>query len=199
MAVIRSADYDETVTKLMADPIIRDMAKGLANEKLADLQHDETGTPRHGFMMPALDEYKRRGGKIESHIGGPAEALLRILNEERTVHVTLPAAFHDYLRGTPLCTTPPEDLPRAEAECRRHLDASERLTTPDGLQRRLTFLTEDLNGALDALAVLTAHAEALYKADTAGEAEQPRRERRRTASAVLGHITEACMKLATPR
>ena len=84
--VIRAAHYDETVKALMADPIIRDMVGGLVND-----QSIEAKTAVHnlrttgwapGFMQVALREYTARGGKVETHIGGPAEAITLILREQ---------------------------------------------------------------------------------------------------------------------
>lgn len=80
---IEAAHYGETRRALMADPIIVAMAEeleGLPWHK--DLCHEDRTTPRFEFMMGALDEYKRRGGTIGSHIGGPAEAILALLREE---------------------------------------------------------------------------------------------------------------------
>jgi hypothetical protein len=81
MNVIRAAHYGETVAALMADPIIIDMAAGLAAVPMDKIVHPAGGA-RHEFMMAALDEYHTRGGKIGTHIGGPAEALLNLLGAE---------------------------------------------------------------------------------------------------------------------
>jgi len=78
---IEAEHYGQTRKALKADPIIRDMAGGLAGVPMSELVHEE-GTPRHEFMMAALREYQARGGQIGTHIGGPAEALLELLREE---------------------------------------------------------------------------------------------------------------------
>lgn len=78
MSVIRAQHYTDTENALKADPIIKDMAGGVSHLPMDKLIHSD-GTARHNFMMGALDEYKARGGKIPTHIGGPANAILSIL------------------------------------------------------------------------------------------------------------------------
>jgi hypothetical protein len=78
-AVIRAAHYDQTVNELMADQVAVKMAAGLLDTPLADMV-DSFGAPRHEFMLAALDEYHRRDGKVATHIGGVAEALLKLLD-----------------------------------------------------------------------------------------------------------------------
>lgn len=87
MSVIEGDDYRKTREALKADPIIQDMAGGVKKEitSIDDLAWPESGTPRHEFTMAALREYQARGGKIGSHIGGPAEAILMILKDESGV------------------------------------------------------------------------------------------------------------------
>jgi len=84
--VIRAAHYDQTVKALMADPIIRDMVGGLVNDQnpaaKAAVHNLITDGWDSGFMVPALREYTARGGKIETHIGGPAEAITALLREQ---------------------------------------------------------------------------------------------------------------------
>jgi hypothetical protein len=75
---IEDEHYGETRRALMADPIIRDMAEGVRHMATWDLAHAD-GAPRFEFMNGALREYKRRGGTIPTHIGGPAEAILALL------------------------------------------------------------------------------------------------------------------------
>jgi hypothetical protein len=72
MSMIRAAHYDETIDELVKDPIIQAMAVSLT---LQDVQ----GIHGTGFMQAALYEYGKRGGTVQSHIGGPAEALQRIV------------------------------------------------------------------------------------------------------------------------
>lgn len=75
---IRAAHYGEAVTRLMADPIVIDMAAGLAGVPMTALAHED-GTPRFEFMNGANREYHARGGTDGAHIGGIAEALLNLL------------------------------------------------------------------------------------------------------------------------
>lgn len=84
--VIRAAHYGETEARLMQDPIVIAMAKGLANVPRAELVHD-TGdvsdthvTPRFEFTQAANAEYRERGGKDGGHIGAVAQALLNLLD-----------------------------------------------------------------------------------------------------------------------
>jgi hypothetical protein len=77
-AAVVSAEYAETVDKLLEDRHILDMAGGLTGEDWDGLVHP-SGQPRHEFMMAALHEYNQRGGEVPTHIGGPATALLMLL------------------------------------------------------------------------------------------------------------------------
>lgn len=78
---IQANHYGKTVKALKADPIIIGMVEGVSNVPMDQLQHED-GTPRHNLMMRALDEYHRQNGKIDTHIGGPAEAILELLKEK---------------------------------------------------------------------------------------------------------------------
>ena len=91
--VIEDDSYRETREKLKTDVIIQGMAAEMLNQMqkegmdakamLADLTHgDPDYSPNSDFMMLALREYKRRGGTIATHIGGPAEAILTIIKGE---------------------------------------------------------------------------------------------------------------------
>lgn len=83
---IEAEHYGETRKALMADPIIRDMAEGVRDTLLKDIAWTNLAgqlEPKHEFMMAALREYGRRGGEIGTHIGGPAEAILALLNETK--------------------------------------------------------------------------------------------------------------------
>jgi hypothetical protein len=76
---IESPEYEATRLRLMADPIVREMAIGCLLNDPAALAHED-GTPRHEFMLAALREYEARAGHpAECHIGGVAEAILRLL------------------------------------------------------------------------------------------------------------------------
>jgi hypothetical protein len=83
---MESNSYAETVRKLKQDPIIRQMAAeatGAYLRRPSEYVHTEDGgkTPRYTFMATALDTYKRRGGLIEGHMGGPARAIIEIIKE----------------------------------------------------------------------------------------------------------------------
>lgn len=80
MPAIEADHYRTTRKELAADPLIRDMAAGLEGVPLDQLQH-APGEPRGPFMMGALEEYRKRGGTIGSHIGGPAQAILGVIAE----------------------------------------------------------------------------------------------------------------------
>lgn len=78
---IEAEHYDEARRILRDDPIVQDMARGLAGTNRSFLAHDN-GTPRFEFMNAANREYAARGGTHQAHIGAVAEALLLILSEE---------------------------------------------------------------------------------------------------------------------
>lgn len=67
---IEAEHYEETRRALMADPIIIDMAVVVPKEW-------DCGS--WSFMQNALALYKKRGGTIPTHIGGPAEAIERLV------------------------------------------------------------------------------------------------------------------------
>lgn len=73
---IQAAHYGETVEALKADPIIIQMA--IEIEPL-NLPAEELRS--WNFIQRALDIYKERGGQIGTHIGGPAEAIAKTLQE----------------------------------------------------------------------------------------------------------------------
>lgn len=75
--------YRNTVQALKADPIIGQMAAelNLAADPLAGAT-DENGQPTFNFMQAANREYARRGGRIEAHIGGVAEAITGLLADD---------------------------------------------------------------------------------------------------------------------
>ena len=89
VTAIEAKHYNDARVALMNDPIVQDMAKGLAGETLESLAHDD-GTPRFEFMQASNREYDKRGGTMKydatnahmpKHIGAVAEALLLILKE----------------------------------------------------------------------------------------------------------------------
>jgi hypothetical protein len=80
MAVIRAAHYGEVEARLMKDPIVIAMAKGLAGVPVDQMVHPGfDGTPRFEFMQAANREYRERGGQDGGHIGAVAHALLNLL------------------------------------------------------------------------------------------------------------------------
>jgi hypothetical protein len=78
---IEAAHYGEARRALTQDPIVQDMAHGLAYVPRSTLVHDD-GTPRFEFMTRANAEYARRGGKGQAHMGAVAEALMLLRNGE---------------------------------------------------------------------------------------------------------------------
>lgn len=65
------ADYYRiAVQNLVNDPILGAMAREIP---------DGFDLETHEFMMGALREYRTRGGEVETHIGGPAEAIRQYL------------------------------------------------------------------------------------------------------------------------
>jgi hypothetical protein len=90
MSIIESADYEETRQRLIKDPVVIEMASELrlaisTNQvDKATLVHNEDPddprpTPRFEFMQASNAEYRTRGGTDGGHLGGIAEALLRLL------------------------------------------------------------------------------------------------------------------------
>jgi hypothetical protein len=78
MAVLEAPHFEETRKRLMADPIVIAMAEELPAEIIKDACHD-SGSPRSDFMLASLREYEKRAGHgAESHIGGVAEAIIRL-------------------------------------------------------------------------------------------------------------------------
>ena len=76
--VLRSADYDEAVESLAANPVVIAMAAEVPDDAEAECFH-ETGSPRFDFMKGALDEFHRRAPGVDAHhIGGVAEAIAKI-------------------------------------------------------------------------------------------------------------------------
>jgi hypothetical protein len=85
MTVIKSKDYGETENRLMADPLVIAMAKGLKDVPLDQMHHGEPErTPLFEFMMAANAEYRKRGGKDGGHIGAVATALINLVLQERS-------------------------------------------------------------------------------------------------------------------
>ena len=82
--VIQAADYDETERALAEDPIIVAMAAELVGVRQLDRENPVEGEgvdfESWSFMHGALDEYRKRGGTIASHIGGPAAAIRDLLD-----------------------------------------------------------------------------------------------------------------------
>jgi hypothetical protein len=82
---IESADYERDRLRLMADPTVQAMALGCRNNDRADLAHPgPDGGPLMDFMLASLREYESRTTRHpECHIGGVAEAILRLLDLPR--------------------------------------------------------------------------------------------------------------------
>lgn len=80
MAAIVSREIQDNDAALAADPIVQDMARGLAFVSRVELAHPD-GTPRMSFMSAALDEYviRRHGQIVPASIGSVARAILGIL------------------------------------------------------------------------------------------------------------------------
>jgi hypothetical protein len=84
MTVIRSKDYGETEDRLMADPIVIAMSKGLKDVALDQMHHGEPErTARFEFMQAANAEYRKRGGKDGGHMGAVANALINLVLQDR--------------------------------------------------------------------------------------------------------------------
>ena len=82
ITVIEAEHYEDARQRLMRDPIIIEMAKGL--EDVAMEKMESGGTPLHEFMLAANREYDKRGGKEPNlHLGAVPEALLRLVKAER--------------------------------------------------------------------------------------------------------------------
>lgn len=79
---IEAAHYKQARRTLQNDPIIRDMAAGLAGEPLDTIQHRGSETPRFDFMQASNREYEKRGGTFKAHFGAVAEAILLVLKEK---------------------------------------------------------------------------------------------------------------------
>jgi hypothetical protein len=90
---IEAEHYQKTRDALKKDPVILAMVAEIQrdmnyNSFMAMFTHngtrrrtDEGDGPTFDFMGRALDEYKKRGGTIGSHIGGPAEAIIALMQE----------------------------------------------------------------------------------------------------------------------
>lgn len=69
MAVLRSERYAAAVAELVDDPIVAELAGDLPAN---------TDLEAWDFILAASEEYRRRGGTVEAHVGGVAEAIARI-------------------------------------------------------------------------------------------------------------------------
>jgi hypothetical protein len=72
---IEADHYREHREALKADPIIQQMTRDLAGVVQAGIVDVDSWS----FMRAAMNEYRRRGGTIPAHIGGPAEAIRALL------------------------------------------------------------------------------------------------------------------------
>lgn len=73
ITVIESQDYRDEIEKLKADPIIRDMAFEIPADFEVKLTHE--------FMGRAGAEYRDRGGTQARTIGGPARAVIAVIDD----------------------------------------------------------------------------------------------------------------------
>ena len=81
MAIIAN-EYREARAAFEADPIVKDMAGGLAGVPRDELRHEGEDTPRMAFMMAANREYRARGGEVVGYgMGDLAHAILNILDK----------------------------------------------------------------------------------------------------------------------
>lgn len=78
MGVLEAAHYQETRERLAKDPIVIGMAATITADMIPEITH-EAGHPVFEFMLPANDEYAKRGGTDGGHIGAVAEAILMIV------------------------------------------------------------------------------------------------------------------------
>ena len=82
MAVIRAKHYREAVDALKKDPIIIAMAKQTSGKSLVESRMvGSDGTPSGRYMVNILNAYVDYGGRVETHIGGPAEAIWALVSE----------------------------------------------------------------------------------------------------------------------
>lgn len=81
-AAIESDKYRTTREALAKDPIIQAMAADMPAAMLPKVINRH-GSPTWAFMQTCLDEYHNRGGKIDTHIGGPAEVIVKLVLGER--------------------------------------------------------------------------------------------------------------------
>jgi hypothetical protein len=72
--------YRQTLASLRDDPIIQDMALELLCD-LGDQARVRVNDP--DFMLLAIREYQRRGGKVPTHIGGPAHVIRMVVEAGR--------------------------------------------------------------------------------------------------------------------
>jgi hypothetical protein len=124
----------------MADQVTIEMTAGLLNTPLADMVHG-SGTPRHEFMMAALDEYRRRDGKIASHIGGVAEALLKLL--DRSYDLFGKVARYPVERDLRLLWAEAQGDQERRARIRATIEHIEQVNGWDGLAESVSGPTRD--------------------------------------------------------
>lgn len=83
IVVIEASHYQRVRDALAKDPVIVKMAEEVGTINDPEGMTHDGGHPRYSFMLWSLREYRARGGTIESHIGGPAEAILALLKVPR--------------------------------------------------------------------------------------------------------------------
>lgn len=91
-AYVAPQRYQAARERLKADPIIRQIAGELVAFATPRERMAHPGVPavvRGGFMLDAVGEYERRCRRegrapVESHLGGPAEAILELFDEAQS-------------------------------------------------------------------------------------------------------------------
>lgn len=79
---IEAAHYEEDRQALMKDPIVIKMEEELYDPSVPfHTMVDSEDHPTFAFMQLCNREYSTRGGKIGAHIGGVAEAIVRLRNQ----------------------------------------------------------------------------------------------------------------------
>jgi hypothetical protein len=79
MGIVVNSRYERTHQALMKDPIIIAMADEIPKGHEVANGDSVSADLNWQFIRAALDTYHRRGGKIETHIGGPSTAIRRLV------------------------------------------------------------------------------------------------------------------------
>lgn len=76
---IKAAHYDATERVLMTDPVLQGMAQEIRDSVAGGSRISDEDLESWFFIRQTLEEYRRRGGEHQTHIGGPAAAIRRLL------------------------------------------------------------------------------------------------------------------------